>query len=140
MPRHTLPLDDELLTAKDAAAILKMHVDAWSNRAKPDEPPSLRHGLRRPRVGAQSRGVYRWLRSAMIEHIHRELPAVRTAPWLAGRATPTHTPPWSAAPCELTPQATEPEVRPAVVRHRQRARLPHLATLTRLRAALRRER
>lgn len=75
MPRARLPLDDGLLTAGEAAARICISKNRWWTYYRRHE--CLVRGRRVVRVDEDGRGVYRWLRSAVIAHIHNELPSTR---------------------------------------------------------------
>lgn len=73
MPRaRQLPIDDRLHDAAESSAIVKVSRSRWDNYAS--RFPALRRGRRIVQVNPQGKGVYRWLKSALIEHIHLELP------------------------------------------------------------------
>lgn len=76
MPRQRpLPLDDALLNASEACAICKVSRSRWDTYAKRFQ--ALLRGCRIVQVNPTGKGVARWLKSAVIEHIHRELPRER---------------------------------------------------------------
>ncbi len=76
MPRQRpLPLEDLLLNATEACAICKVSRSRWDGYAK--RFPALVRGCRIVQVNPTGKGVARWLKSAVIEHIHRELPRER---------------------------------------------------------------
>ena len=67
-----LPPDDELLPAAEAARICAVPESRWGDYWR--RWPSLRNGSRVVRgSNPDGAGVRRWLRSACIEHMHREL-------------------------------------------------------------------
>jgi hypothetical protein len=73
MPRvsQALPLDDALLSKAECGALCKVEKDRWPAYAQ--RFPALRRALRVVQVNPEGRGVDRWLKSAVIEHMHREL-------------------------------------------------------------------
>lgn len=82
MPRpRPLPPEDALLSAAEASALVHVSRSRWDAYAR--RFPALVRGRRIVQVNPEGKGVYRWLRSAVIEHMHRELarerpPAPRT--------------------------------------------------------------
>jgi hypothetical protein len=76
MPRQrAIPLDDVLLNATEASTICKVSRSRWDTYAK--RYPALIRGCRIVQVNPTGKGVARWLKSAVVEHIHRELPRDR---------------------------------------------------------------
>lgn len=72
MPRpRPLPTDDSLLSAAEACALVKVSRSRWDCYAK--RFPALVRGRRIVQANPSGKGVYRWLRSAVIEHMHNEL-------------------------------------------------------------------
>lgn len=60
----------------------------WKNYA--DRFPVLRRGQRVVKVNPSGSGVYRWLRSAVLEHMQREMPREKDpmpAPATSGRSS-----------------------------------------------------
>jgi hypothetical protein len=77
VPRpRPLPTDDALLSAAQACALVKVSRSRWDGYAK--RFAALIRGRRIVRVNPQGPGVARWLRSAVVEHLHRELPRERS--------------------------------------------------------------
>ena len=78
MPRpRTLPLDDALLSIEEASALCKVSDSRWTDYVK--RYPALLRGQRLVQINPGNRGTMRWLKSALIEHIHTELPSEREA-------------------------------------------------------------
>lgn len=76
MPRQRpIPLDDVLLNAIEACTICKVSRSRWDDYAK--RYTALIRGCRIVQVNPTGKGVARWLKSAVVEHIHRELPRER---------------------------------------------------------------
>lgn len=76
MPRpRPMPLDDTLLSAAEAGAICKVTRSRWDRYSQ--RFPTLVRGRRLVQVTPGGRGTMRWLKSAVIEHLHRELPRDR---------------------------------------------------------------
>lgn len=76
MPRpRPLPLDDALLNAAEASALVKVSRSRWD--AYVERFPALRRGRRIVQVNPTGKGVARYLRSAVVEHVHHELPRER---------------------------------------------------------------
>lgn len=72
MPRpRPLPPEDALLSAAEACALVKVSRSRWDCYAK--RFPALVRGRRIVQVNPQGKGVYRWLRSALVAHMHNEL-------------------------------------------------------------------
>lgn len=78
MPRQRqLPLEDALLSAGEACALVHVSRSRWDGYAK--RFPALLRGRRVVRVNPTGKGVVRWLRSALVEHMHCELSRDRVA-------------------------------------------------------------
>jgi len=76
MPRHRpLPPEDALLNAVEASSLVKVSRSRWDAYVK--RFPALLRGRRIVQVNPTGKGVARYLRSAIVEHIHRELPRDR---------------------------------------------------------------
>lgn len=76
MPRpRPLPPEDALLSAAEASALVKVSRSRWDAYVK--RFPTLLRGRRLVRVNAEGRGVMRYLRTAVVEHIHLDLPCDR---------------------------------------------------------------
>ena len=72
MPRpRQLPLDDALLDRDDSSSLIKVSPNRWDAYYR--RFPALMRARRVVQVNEQGRGVFRWLRSGLIEHIHLEL-------------------------------------------------------------------
>lgn len=72
MPRaRPLPADDSLLCRLVAGAMVGVSKSRWDSYAARFD--TLRRGRRVVQVNPEGKGVYRWLKSAVIEHIHLEL-------------------------------------------------------------------
>jgi len=72
VPRQRqLPTDDALLSAGEACALVHVSRSRWDAYAK--RFPALIRGRRLVQANPNGKGVYRWLRSAVIEHMHDEL-------------------------------------------------------------------
>jgi hypothetical protein len=72
MPRpRPLPSDDQLLDAEAARTLIIVSKSRWDGYWK--RYPALVRGCRIVQVNPQGKGVRRFLRSAVIEHIHNEL-------------------------------------------------------------------
>lgn len=72
MPRpRILPTEDGLLSAAEASGLVKVSRSRWDAYVK--RFPTLLRGRRLVRVNAEGKGVMRYLKSAVIEHIHLEL-------------------------------------------------------------------
>jgi len=72
MPRpRQLPLEDALLSAAEACALVKVSRSRWDTYARRFK--ALTRGRRVVQANPAGKGVVRWLRSAVIEHIHLEL-------------------------------------------------------------------
>lgn len=76
MPRpRELPADDRLLSAAEAGAICKVSRSRWDGYAA--RFPLLMRGRRLVQVTPGGRGTMRWLKSAIIAHLHTELASER---------------------------------------------------------------
>lgn len=82
-PRH-LPLDDALLDLDEAAALCKVSPSRW--KAYAARFPRLVRACRKVQVNPQGPGVDRWLKSALIEHMHLDLAC---SPGRPGAPVPT---------------------------------------------------
>lgn len=72
MPRaRILPLEDSLLSALEACGLVHVSRSRWDAYAR--RYPALVRGRRIVRANPDGKGVARWLRSAVIEHMHDEL-------------------------------------------------------------------
>lgn len=72
MPRpRILPIDDALLSAGEACVLVHVSRSRWDAYAK--RYRALTRGRRVVQANPGGRGVYRWLKSALIEHMHVEL-------------------------------------------------------------------
>ena len=71
-PRNPLPADDALLSKAECGALCQVEKDRWPAYAQ--RFPVLRRALRVVLVNPNGTGVNRWLKSAVIEHMHREMP------------------------------------------------------------------
>jgi len=72
MPRPLpLPLDDCLCSASEAGAICKVSRSRWDSYVR--RFSALLRGRRLVQATPGGRGTMRWLKSALIEHLHREL-------------------------------------------------------------------
>jgi hypothetical protein len=72
MPRpRPLPAEDALLDIEEARTLLKVSKSRWDSYWK--RSAALLRGCRRVQVNPQGKGVRRWLRSAVVEHMHHEL-------------------------------------------------------------------
>lgn len=72
MPRHrVLPTDDALLSAREACVLVHISPSRWFGYAKRFR--ALTRGRRVVQANPGGKGVYRWLKSAVIEHMHVEL-------------------------------------------------------------------
>lgn len=72
MPRpRPLPTDDALLSMAEAGALCKVSAKRWPAYA--ERFPVLRRSKRVVQVNPTGTGVDRWLKSGVIEHMHREL-------------------------------------------------------------------
>lgn len=69
--RPSLPTDDALLDMREAGALCKVHWKRWPAYA--ERFPALQRALRVVQVNPEGQGVKRWLKSAVIEHMHLEL-------------------------------------------------------------------
>jgi len=76
MPRpRELPADDCLLSALEAGAICKVSRSRWDCYSK--RFPLLMRGRRLVQASPGGRGTMRWLKSAIVAHLHIELTADR---------------------------------------------------------------
>jgi len=76
VPRpRPLPLDDALLNALEASTLCKVSRSRWDDYVT--RYPTLLRGRRLVQVNPTGKGVMRYLRSAVIEHIHHDLPRQR---------------------------------------------------------------
>lgn len=76
MPRaRILPTDDALLTAAEAGALVHVSRSRWDAYARRYQ--ILVRGRRIVRANPNGKGVSRWLKSAVIQHIHLELASDR---------------------------------------------------------------
>ena len=76
MPRsRELPTDDCLLAAGEACGLCKVSRSRWDGYSK--RFPLLLRGRRLVQVTPGGRGTMRWLKSAVIAHLHLELSADR---------------------------------------------------------------
>lgn len=76
MPRvRQLPPDDALLDKEEARTLVKVSDSRWDGYWK--RFPALVRGSRIVRVNPKGQGVRRWLRSALVEHMHTELASER---------------------------------------------------------------
>ncbi len=76
MPRpRQLPTDDALLSAAEASALVKVSRSRWDGYVK--RFPTLLRGRRLVRVNPEGKGVMRYLRSAVVEHVHIDPPRDR---------------------------------------------------------------
>ena len=66
-----LPPEDALLSAGEACALVHVSRSRWDAYAKRFR--ALTRGRRVVQANPSGRGVYRWLKSAVIEHMHVEL-------------------------------------------------------------------
>ncbi len=97
MPRpRPLPSDDALLSAAEAAALVKVSRSRWDGYSR--RFSALVRGRRVVQANPEGPGVTRWLRSAVIEHMHRELVRDRKP----RRATPRRAP---SPTCDADPGA-----------------------------------
>ena len=72
MPRpRILPLDDALLDAEEASTLCKVYRSRWDGYVK--RFPTLLRGRRIVRANPVGKGVARYLRSSVIEHMHVDL-------------------------------------------------------------------
>ena len=72
MPRpRPVPIDDALLNAEEASALCKVSRNRWDNYVK--RFPTLLRGRRNVQVNPTGKGVYRYLKTAVIEHMHYDL-------------------------------------------------------------------
>jgi hypothetical protein len=72
VPRaRILPLEDSLLSALEACGLVHVSRSRWDAYAR--RHPALRRGRRIVQANPNGKGVARWLRSAVIEHMHDEL-------------------------------------------------------------------
>lgn len=72
MPRpRQLPLEDALLSASQAGGLVHVSRSRWDAYSK--RFPALIRGRRIVQANPRGKGVARWLRSAVIEHMHDEL-------------------------------------------------------------------
>ncbi len=91
MPRpRPYPLDDALLSAEEACALVHVSRSRWDAYARRFHV--LLRGQRLLQVTPGGRGSMRWLKSAVIEHMHTELAREREAapaslPRVAGRTS-----------------------------------------------------
>lgn len=85
MPRpRPLPAEDALLSAAEACALVHVSRSRWDAYAK--RFPALLRGRRIVQVNPTGKGVVRWLRSSVIEHMHHELDREHPRPPRAPRA------------------------------------------------------
>ena len=76
MPRpRELPAEDCLLSAAEAGAICKVSRSRWDSYSK--RFPLLMRGRRLVQVTPGGRGTMRYLKSAVIAHLHLELSGER---------------------------------------------------------------
>ena len=76
MPRpRELPTDDCLLSAAEAGAICKVSRSRWDGYSQ--RFPLLLRGRRLVQATPGGRGTMRWLKSAVIAHLHLELASER---------------------------------------------------------------
>lgn len=76
MPRpRILPTDDALLTAAEAGTLVHVSRSRWDAYWRRYE--ALVRGRRIVRANPNGKGVSRWLKSAVIQHIHLELTSER---------------------------------------------------------------
>ena len=76
MPRpRELPTDDCLLAAGEACGLCKVSRSRWDGYSK--RFPLLLRGRRLVQVTPGGRGTMRWLKSAVIAHLHFELTSER---------------------------------------------------------------
>jgi hypothetical protein len=73
-PRQ-IPPEDALLSAAEASGLVKVSRSRWDAYVK--RFPTLLRGRRLVRVNPDGKGVMRYLKSAVIEHIHVDLPQDR---------------------------------------------------------------
>jgi hypothetical protein len=91
VPRpRPLPSDDALLSAEEACALVHVSRSRWDAYAARFH--ALVRGRRIVQVNPKGKGVTRWLKSAVIEHMHHELAREREAapaslPHAAGRTS-----------------------------------------------------
>lgn len=71
-PKVVLPADDVLLNKAECGAMCKVEKDRWPGYAQ--RFPILRRGMRVVRVNPDGVGRRRWLKSAVLEHMHSEMP------------------------------------------------------------------
>lgn len=72
MPRaRPLPADDALLCRQLAGAMVGVTKSRWDAYAARFE--CLRRGRRVVQVNPEGKGVFRWLRSSIVAHMHTEL-------------------------------------------------------------------
>lgn len=77
MPRpRQLPLEDSLLSATEACGLVHVSRSRWDAYAR--RYPALRRGRRIVQANPTGKGVARWLRSAVIQHMHDELACERS--------------------------------------------------------------
>jgi hypothetical protein len=78
MPRpRPIPVEDKLLAAGEAGDLLHVSRSRWDGYWR--RFPALVRGCRVVQANPQGRGVRRWLRSALVEHMHCELAREFTA-------------------------------------------------------------
>jgi len=65
------PTDDALLSAGESCALVHVSRSRWDGYAR--RHPALIRGRRIVRANPNGKGVARWLKSALIEHMHDEL-------------------------------------------------------------------
>ena len=76
MPRaRELPADDRLLSAGEAGAMCKVSRSRWDSYSARFQ--LLLRGRRLVQVTPGGRGTMRWLKSAVIAHLHLELASER---------------------------------------------------------------
>jgi len=72
MPRpRQQPLEDALLSAGEACALIHVSRSRWDGYAS--RFAALKRGRRIVQANPNGKGVVRWLRSAVIAHMHLEL-------------------------------------------------------------------
>lgn len=72
MPRpKAYPVEDALLNATEACGLVHVSRSRWDAYAR--RYPALRRGRRIVQANPNGKGVARWLRSALIQHMHDEL-------------------------------------------------------------------
>jgi len=70
-----LPVDEVLLNRTECGTMCKVSPKRWKGYA--DRFPVLLRGRRVVKVNPDGEGRFRWLRSAVLEHLQREMPRDR---------------------------------------------------------------